>query len=274
MEGQTESPHATYFSDQPIQSKEEDEFNRWPFAKRIADTLATRTDPRSLVIGLYGPWGDGKTSTLRLMRKSLSDHPNVVAIEFNPWLFGSDEQLLRGFFETVATSIGQSLSTNKEQIGKTLKDYGSLLSLTVPGLGGVAEGLGKALSTAELDQLRTRLEGLLREAGKRIVVLIDDIDRLDQREIHSIFKLVKLSANFEYTSYTLAFDDQIVAAALGKSYGGGDIAAGRSFLEKIVQVPLRLPPPDELALRRMTFAGVEVSWPPKMRQLAKVEPCP
>jgi hypothetical protein len=60
-----------YFSDQPIRSITEDRFNRWGFAKRIADTLATRTDPASLVVGLFGPWGDGKTSTLHLMEAAL-----------------------------------------------------------------------------------------------------------------------------------------------------------------------------------------------------------
>jgi hypothetical protein len=52
-----------YSADQPIRSKDEDRFNRWPFAKRIAETLAARRDASSLVIAVYGPWGDGKTST-------------------------------------------------------------------------------------------------------------------------------------------------------------------------------------------------------------------
>src|SRR3546814_11323043 len=47
-----------YIADQPIASKSEDKFNRAPFATRIAETLATRSDPSSIVIGLYGPWGD------------------------------------------------------------------------------------------------------------------------------------------------------------------------------------------------------------------------
>jgi predicted KAP-like P-loop ATPase len=235
-----------YSSDRPIDSKEEDAFKRWPFAQRIAHTLATRADPGSLVIGLYGPWGDGKTSTLRLMRRSLAAQPNVVTVEFNPWLFGSDEQLLRGFFATLAASVDSSIRTEKERVGELLDKYGSLLSAALPGLGGAAQNLGKALSTLELGELRKRLEGLLHQAGKRIVVLIDDIDRLNRREIQSIFKLVKLSASFDYTSYVLAFDDQIVAAALGEGYGAGDSSAGRSFLEKIIQVPLHLPHPISL----------------------------
>jgi hypothetical protein len=256
----------TYSSDQPITSKEHDRFGRWPFAERIADTIATRTDPSSLVISLFGVWGDGKTSTLRMMEQALCRHSHVVVVNFNPWHFGSEQQLLKGFFYTLSDALGRSLSTRKEAIGEALKKYGSVLSIasvSVPGVqlgvGDAATGLGEALSSVELDDLRGRVEGFLKESGTRVVVLIDDIDRLDRTEIHAIFKLVKLSASFEHTSYVLAFDDSMVAAALGEKYGEGGRAAGRSFLEKIVQVPLHLPPADVIELRKLTFDGVDAA---------------
>jgi predicted KAP-like P-loop ATPase len=254
-----------YSSDQPIRSKDQDRFNRWPFAKRIADTLSGRRDPSSLVIGIYGAWGEGKSSVLTMMRQALADDGHVVCVSFNPWHFGSDEQLLRSFFKTLAAALGKSVSTKLEGIGKHLERYGSILSAATVTVGGVvqldpgnaAKAVGEALSTVELDKHRIRIEQILRNAGKRVVVLVDDIDRLDRHEIQTIFKLVKLSANFEYTSYVLAFDDEMVAEALGDKYGGGGVEAGRSFLEKIVQVPLNLPPADSLALRRLVFEGIE-----------------
>jgi predicted KAP-like P-loop ATPase len=253
-----------YSADQPIRTKDEDRFNRWPFAKRIAETLAARRDASSLVIAVYGPWGDGKTSTLLLMEEALAAHPHVVAVRFNPWHFDSEDRLLRGFFATLAGALGKSLPTRKEELGRLLDRYGGLLSLASVSIAGViqlnpgaaAKGLGEALSTVELDELRKRLEAILEESGKRIVVLIDDIDRLDRREIQALFRLVKLSAGFAHTSYVLAFDDEIVAASLGERYGAGGAESGRAFLEKIVQVPLHLPPPDEIALRQLAFDGV------------------
>lgn len=257
--------YEAYTSDQPICNKSDDYFNRWPFSKRIADTLANRKDTTSIVIGLYGPWGDGKTSTLRLMEVVLQDHTHVVVVRFNPWLFQSEEQLLRGFFSTLAAALGKSLPTMKEKIGELFKSYGSILSLATISIGGIvkleagdlAKGLGESLSTIELDELKKRIEDILIESGKRIIILIDDIDRLDRSEIHAIFKLVKLSASFHYTSYVLAFDDEMVADAIGEKYGRGGFEAGRAFLEKIIQVPLHLPPPDEISLRKITFEGVD-----------------
>jgi len=153
----------------------------------------------------------------------------------------------------------------KEKAGDLLTKYGSVLSLASLTVGGVvqvnpgdaAKGVGKAMSNVGLDELRKRIEQMLNEANKRLVILIDDIDRLDREETHAIFKLVKLSASFRHTSYVLAFDDDVVSAALGERYGAGGSLAGRAFLEKIIQVPLHLPPADENSLRQLALEGVQ-----------------
>ncbi|MDB5874638.1 MAG: P-loop domain protein [Ramlibacter sp.] len=254
-----------YIADQPIASKSEDRFNRAPFATRIAETLSTRSDPSSIVIGIYGPWGDGKTSILEMMQEELKTHDEIIVVRFNPWHFQTEDLLLRGFFATLADAMGRSLPNMKEKAGSLLQKYGSVLSLASLSIGGVvqvspgaaAKGLGDAMSNVGLDELRSRIEGMLDEATKRLVILIDDIDRLDRDETHAVFKLVKLSASFRHTAYVLAFDDAVVSAALGERYGAGGAAAGRAFLEKIIQVPLHLPPVDENSLRHLALEGVD-----------------
>jgi hypothetical protein len=247
-----------YSSDQPIASHLQDRFNRAPFARRIAHTIVNRRDPTSIVIGLFGPWGDGKTSVLEMMAEALEEkNSRAMVVRFNPWHFQSEDNLLRGFFATLADSLGQSLPNRKERAGDVLKKYGALLSLGSAGLGQVAKDLGSALSNVGLDDLKRRIDTLLAESGKRLVILIDDIDRLDRDETHTIFKLVKLSANFNHTCYVLAFDEEVVSASLGERYGSGGQEAGRAFLEKIIQVPLHLPPADNVSLRQLAFEGAE-----------------
>lgn len=253
------TPTDHYRSDQPISAPEEDHFNRWPFAKRIAETVAQRRDPGSLVLGIHGVWGDGKTSVLNLMRQEFKEHANVVVVLFNPWLFGSTTELLQGFFETLADALDKSLTNKKEKIGKFLKDYGSSISAAsdLAGIGinpaKIAERVGASLSAVKIGERRSRIEKILEQSGKRIVIIIDDIDRLDKGEIQAIFKLVKITAGFQCTAYILAFDAEMVAASLGEQYGTGGAAAGRSFLEKIIQVPLPLPPAGSFTLRKMIF---------------------
>ncbi|MBI2768962.1 MAG: AAA family ATPase [Burkholderiales bacterium] len=252
-----------YSSDEPITSKTQDRFGRAPFAARIAQTIAHRADPSSIVIGLFGPWGDGKTSVLKMMEEALDQHEHVITIRFNPWHFPSEDALLRGFFSTLSQALGEEPAL-KEKVAALLETYGgvlSLISVSLPGVdlnpGEAAKNMGESLSRVSLDQLKEKIDALLGHSGKRLVILIDDIDRLDRDETHAIFKLVKLSASFRRTCYVLAFDDSVVAAALGERYGAGGDEAGRAFLEKIIQVPLHLPPVDRISLRQLAFEGVE-----------------
>jgi len=91
---------------------------------------------------------------------------------------------------------------------------------------------------------------------KRIVIMIEDIDRLDDGEIATVFKLVKLAADFSHTAYVLAFDQGVVAKALAKRYADSE-GSGSSFIEKIVQVPIELPRVDEGVLQYVTVEAID-----------------
>ena len=98
-----------YSSDAPISTKEDDRFSRWTFSERIAQVISKRSDPSSIVLGLYGVWGDGKTSVLNFIEEALIDDDNVICIKFNPWRFGSEEELLTGFFMNIAEALDTQL---------------------------------------------------------------------------------------------------------------------------------------------------------------------
>ncbi len=173
-----EQPESPYLSDDPIRSKTQDRFGRAPFAARIAETIAKRADPSSIVIGLFGPWGDGKTSVLKMMEESLGPHQNAIAIRFNPWHFPSEEALLRGFFATLAETLGKEPGF-KGRAAELLGKYGGLLSavsVALPGVdinpGEAAKNLGEALSKVGLDELKDEIDALLLESGKRLVILV------------------------------------------------------------------------------------------------------
>lgn len=280
--------HENYIADIPVNTKEEDKFQRFPFAKRIAETILSREGQDSIVIGLYGIWGEGKTSVLNFIRSEVKlHHPNVVQFTFNPWRFTDEAALLTSFFNTLAVELEKSLpqsqgtktedeghsekngtwilkwwnkrkgplKTSKETIGEIIQKYGRIVSIF--GAGETAEAIGKAISNVDVETLKERIEGLLQKNKRRIVIFIDDIDRLDKNEIHSVFRLVKLTGNFSYTTYVLSFDRDMVAFALGEKFGGGDKSAGEEFLEKIVQVPLTLPLAPKAALKNYCFSIVD-----------------
>lgn len=248
-----------YSPDAPITDPERDRFRRWSFAKRIADTIANRTDPSSFVVAIYGAWGDGKTSVLNFVDSEISKHQGVLVVRFNPWRFPDETALLRHFFAGLARVLGESLTTGKVKLGQTLVKYGELLDIAWSGAGKATSAAGKLLSTLDIQEEKQKIAEMLRKHGKRIIVLMDDIDRLEKNEIQALFRLVKLSADFDHTVYVLAFDAEMVASAIGERFTGEEAKrsqAGRNFLEKIVQVPLTLPSIPASDLREFCFETI------------------
>jgi len=255
-----------YASDAPVVDQEQDSFNRWPFAERIARTIAGYRDPASFVVSVNGAWGEGKSSVLNFIEEELGRYDDrVVCVRFDPWQFGDEAQLVQIFFATLAAVLDQSLTTTKQEIGQFISEYAAPIIPPI-GVGPVQvkmadalKNLADSLTSSSLAQRRKRIEDILEKENKRVVVLMDDIDRLDRKEIQAVFKLVKLSANFAHTAYVLAFDQDKVAAALSEVYGpvqpeaGREAEAGHDFLEKIVQLPLPLPSVPRQLLRQFCF---------------------
>lgn len=253
-----------YLSDKPITKAKEDLFSRSSFAKRIAESIVKRKDTSGIVLGIYGQWGDGKTSTLNLITEYLKKD-KVIVTKFNPWFFHSESSLIVGFFSHIALKIGSSLSTNKEEAIKALKKWGGYASslikaTTVMGLNidpsKIFETMEGQSKEPSLEKSRDRINKLLVDNGKKIVVIIDDIDRLDKDEIFQIFKLVKLTAYFENVVYILSFDDKMVSSVLSERYPS-QIETGNNFLEKIIQVPLDLPSVEKSVLQRYLFLQID-----------------
>jgi len=264
-------PHPREFSnDRPLLSKADDKLNRAPFAERVASVLHRLPKGTGLVVGIHGPWGDGKTTVLNMLRGDLDSDGMTVVRDFNPWRLTDEESMLRGFFNMLAEAFGESLSTKFE---RTKAGTGKLVNLVrwvtrpagwfskaAESVDDILEKFGKvAMSgdTVGLDVLRTRICALLNNGNKRIVVLVDDIDRLDKHETHTLFRLIKACADFPNVCYVLAFDDVAVSTSLGERYGAGNEASGRAFLEKIIQVPLKLPVAMKEDLRSLCFQQID-----------------
>ena len=92
-----------YNNDKPVSSREEDAFQRFEFAKRIAGIVSSSRSDKSMVIGINGKWGEGKSSVLNFIRKELAE--DTVVVNFNPWLFSDEIHLIKSFFDLLTISL-------------------------------------------------------------------------------------------------------------------------------------------------------------------------
>ena len=242
---------AVSFIDEPQSDPAHDLLGRTPFAQRVASTIAEATGTSSVVVGLYGPWGDGKTSLLGFIESELRSKSAAVPVRFNPWFHRDEAQIAEDFFRQVGQALGVDLIKVREKAARKARQYGPTAE-AMPLPGGVGKLVGAAgvlVPGPSLRDLRDRLTIALEAAAssggtRRIVVLVDDIDRLDADQIATVFRVIKLAADFPNISYLLAFDPKVVGDALASRYLAGDHGSGAAFLEKIVQVPLTVPRAD------------------------------
>ena len=246
-------------ADRPSVDPKEDLFGHAPFARSLADSICRYPGSDGLVLALYGPWGSGKSTVLSYVQHyldRLSEDGRPVVVEFNPWWFSGQENLARAFLGQLQAVL-PAKSEKFKQLGDLLADFaegiGGLIDLT--GVSGGAGGLiGKLFGHAkrkpkDVPALKESITAILQKAGKRILVVIDDIDRLTPEETRQLFTVIKALADFPNVVYLLAFDREVAAQAIEQQSG----LPGDRYLEKIIQVPFELPPVDRVALRAALF---------------------
>lgn len=93
-------------SDKPISNENEDELNRMPFVKRLSKSICNYNSQDCLVIGLMGEWGCGKTSILNLTFSEIKkEKDNWIFIDFNPWYFSNQDNLILQFFNRLLNEL-------------------------------------------------------------------------------------------------------------------------------------------------------------------------
>ena len=230
--------------DNPIRSSDEDLLGRNQSAAEFAEHILSLDTSEGLVAGVLGAWGSGKTSFVNLTRSHLKTNQAAI-IDFNPWMFSGTDQLVQSFFIEIASQL--KLRPGLDEVGEAIENYGDVFSglgwLPIAGpwierFRGGTKAVAKLLQARKegIGDRRARVTRELHGLDIPIVVVVDDIDRLNSSEIREIFKLIRLTASFPNVIYVVAFDRLRVEQALGE-----DGVPGRAYLEKIVQVTIDLP---------------------------------
>ena len=240
-----------FLPDNPIQNKKQDKLGRSHLSKKIAEMILRYEGKESFVIGIEGSWGSGKTSLVNLILNELEG--KIEPVVFNPWFFENQKALLANFFSRMAVAVKNRLG---EDFGKKVVKYTKKISSADLGISVGAVSINPFrlfklfFPDKTLSDLRHDLNKNLRSIDKKIVVVIDDIDRLDDKETILIFKTVKLTADFPNTIFLLPYDRKNVEKRINSPERG---IVGSEYLKKIVQVSFTLPNPDKQQLHQIFF---------------------
>ena len=225
--------------------------------------------PGPFTIGVFGEWGTGKTSLMKLIEQRLADQPDVVTVWFNAWQYEKEEIPIVPLVGTII----QEIERNKTFL-KKLKDGGRSLvrslraiaygfsassEVQVPGFakieaGFVAKDMIDRDAALTPDPLIERslyysaFEALANAPlpkNARVVVLIDDLDRCFPDKAIRLLESIKLVLAQPGFIFVLGVARSVLEGYLQHRYQkeyGLERFEGAKYLDKIVQLAFPIPP--------------------------------
>jgi predicted KAP-like P-loop ATPase len=244
--------------DRPLENPRDDRLGYRPFAEYLAETIQRMDSTQGAVVALYGVWGSGKSTLLNFIEHEIGrkqpqeDRPIIV--RFNPWWFSGHEDLAARFFDQLLLTLDEK-GYGERELRQHIADLAKSVAGTNLPYAWIPTLIGYLVEPKRqsVNELKEDIDELL-QTQHRLLVIIDDIDRLLAEEVRQLFRVIKAVANFPNTTYLLAFDRKVVAKALADTQDG----TGESYLEKIVQAPFELPPADESSLQALFFERLDI----------------
>ena len=200
-----------FLTDHPL-TEEEEALSGWTSQAQTLTQklLATDTTRAAFSLGIVASWGEGKSSFMGIMQRYLQQaYREVIVMHFTPWLYDKEAPLTKVFFE----ELRRTLAPYSSKLSKSIDNYTDLLLAVDSGWLKLTHELlqqSQSNTTKQFDQLSQNIQ----ELGKKVVIFIDDVDRLTREELLELFNLVRNSSNLPCLYFVLAYDKSYVLKTL------------------------------------------------------------
>ena len=229
-----------------------DLFNRRYYAKLLLNKIYSsfrnnkKTIRHSFVIHIGEHYGQGKTSFLMMLDEEVSISDNkVISINFEPWLCDTETGIINEFFDTFRMEVGEYLP----KLNGTIKQYVGLLLSAIK-----YERKGFSLSLASFMRNNRTLKSthdMIREElmkiDRPIIITIDDVDRLQSKELMMVLKIIRDTADFPNVFYIVAADNLHLRRMLNNM----NIDDAETYLKKFFNLEFQLPANENVAFEEL-----------------------
>jgi len=282
-------PSIRLLTDTAVRDPQRDYLDFKRYVAPLVDVLTAEAVQTPLTIGIFGPWGSGKSTVILLTDAALEreSEKRFVRVHFNAWLHRKEPNILIPLIHTLRDTLAQDkwerFKDAAAKIGEVLARLSAGLFLKSVTLGKVSvdelEKLEKAYREEKgmVESTMRNLHGVLQAQandihgkGARLVFFIDDLDRCDPDQIIDLLDSIKLFLDLEHAFFVIAADKEVIDSGVEVKFGKFRFAEGRigvigaEYLEKMVQVPLQLLPlfPDQIG---MYVRGIAHALPPQQQ---------
>lgn len=218
-------------------------------SKELNEFIHHTETEHSFAIGILGNWGDGKTYLSNDLQSDLERFSDdYIIVDFNPWLYNK-EQLVDGFFNeflTATSTIDRSLKNDiVSYIDKITEKYsGEYIQL--------ANLTSKLLTNfRSSEDIKKSISQKIKLSRKKIIIFLDDTDRLDNEEIKEVLKIIRNCADFSNTFFIAGIDYNYINSKVDNP----------KYLEKIFNVLIGLPKISPSILKNEIKTKFELNFP-------------
>lgn len=232
--------------DLPLTLLENDEYDRKEVYEGLLEQIAKINfkENRSFCLGITNSWGEGKTSFLNFLNERLIKDKNTIVIEFNPWLSINSDNLTLDFFHTLNEELSKYIHT-----GSDLRKYANNLTAINSAFNPFKYLPNSWVGDKAHKSSFNDINEIIKKTGKRIFVFVDDLDRLDNKEVFNLLRTVRNTANFGNVHFIVPFDKSYTINAIKEN----KIHDPEKYLKKIFDVEIVLPPVPKERLQQILF---------------------
>jgi hypothetical protein len=226
--------------DLPVPENGEDLLGRRAITEDLISMIVFQ---RPMVIAVTGAYGEGKTSLLNLtigeLRKIDEDDLPII-VRFSPWLAGDSDTLVLSLLNSIVAEIKARYQV--PGLSRDAARYARILLSVVPR----GERMKDLVTEPSQEERIAALADRISRTRRRVLVVLDDLDRMEARELETVFKLLRGSARFSNFTFLCAFGVTEIAEILRSTRPSQDTA---KFVEKFFQLQVPLPKVDPAQLR-------------------------
>lgn len=236
---------------------------------RLVEEIVTRKDLDPVTVGVNAPWGGGKTTVLQLLKDRLDARGEVLCLLVSPWEYDNKTDPTTALIDEVLGRLNAEVKKREDfgqkakgllvklrrrvKFAKALKLAATAtLTATVPTVGGLIDLFDENKPDDEvppdptLQGFRQEFADIMTSEGlaplERVVVLVDDLDRSLPDTVVETLEAIKLFLSVKKMAFVVAADEANVAQAIGRRLSEtGQTIQAHLYLEKIIQVPVRVP---------------------------------
>lgn len=225
-----------FIEDNAIEEIKDDTYERNTVAEQIAKQIIATDNKKAFAIGITGVYGSGKTSFINLITNVLKNetYPPLV-VNFNPWNTETPADLQKIFFDELSIALGKEDSA----LSSHLYNYYRRLSGKSTFIGDIVNNLRdvSVIFNRDLDDEKEKINKMMINLSRKIIIVIDDLDRLHNEEVIEVLRLIRNTANFGNITYLVAYDKQYVEYSIKKL----NERTYKNYLDKIFQIEIPLP---------------------------------